>query len=95
MPVTSLASMTTDAPGLSCPTITKTGTICTSCPVLQCAMLTTMYNPCGCPSSLPTVTVNDFCGSGCNYAFRCKTVYDITSSSCAPPASVAVATAVR
>ncbi|TEA21444.1 hypothetical protein C8034_v004318 [Colletotrichum sidae] len=48
-----------------CPTVYETGTVCGSCVQPACQQLSMIYNICGCPKVVPTVSVSYPCGAGC------------------------------
>lgn len=71
-----------------CPTITRTGTICQTCAVPDCILLSTIVNPCDCPHPVPTVTINHGCGTGCFGG--CATSYQIAMSTTPCPTTTTI-----
>lgn len=65
-----------------CPTFTSTGSICSSCIVPMCLMLTTVSNPCDCPTPVPTVTVDYPCGTPCKFGCQTSYIYATSTSTC-------------
>ncbi|TPX12575.1 uncharacterized protein E0L32_000752 [Thyridium curvatum] len=63
-----------------CPTVTSTGSVCSTCAVPKCLAWSTISNPCDCARTVPTVTV-DFpcrsdgkhCGAGCLTMYKSAT----------------------
>ncbi|KAK4651090.1 hypothetical protein QC762_700005 [Podospora pseudocomata] len=81
----------TPIPTTGCPTVTVTGELCATCPILACIMVSTLTQSCDCPKSIPTVTANFPCEDNCK-GLHCTTSYNIvTPSTCAtinPPVPI-------
>ncbi|CAN8106297.1 unnamed protein product [Discula destructiva] len=75
--------VTTADPVASCPTVTATGIVCSTCVFPQCVQLSTISNPCSCPTSVATVTANYPCDpAGVCHGGGCGTIYTIASRTC-------------
>lgn len=73
--MTSMPTPTTDR----CPTITKTGQICSTCIMPMCIALSTISKPCGWPTPVPELMVDYPCAStGCRLG--CGTSYELASA---------------
>ncbi|KAK1635623.1 hypothetical protein BDP81DRAFT_40150 [Colletotrichum phormii] len=57
-----LATAETQANAVYCPTVTSTGTICPTFVQMACLALSTISSRCGCPSKVPTKSVDYPCG---------------------------------
>ncbi|KAK0668807.1 hypothetical protein QBC41DRAFT_118698 [Cercophora samala] len=55
----------TPIPTTGCPTVTVTGELCATCPILACIRVSTLTQSCDCPDTIPTVTANFPCEDNC------------------------------
>ncbi|KOS22005.1 hypothetical protein ESCO_002321 [Escovopsis weberi] len=93
VPALSAASLAGAAPGTaSCPTVTRTATRCSTCPVEDCVILSSVSNPAGCPREMATRTISlpcggGGCGGGCStqYVFPASTTTTTTTTSRSNP----------
>ncbi|KAK7985120.1 hypothetical protein PG988_002742 [Apiospora saccharicola] len=68
---------------MDCPKLTSTGTACRSCFVPDCTETVQTTKSCGCPTAMPTTTVNFPCSNpdSCGL-IGCKTQYQIATEAC-------------
>ncbi|KAH8897802.1 hypothetical protein GQ53DRAFT_451236 [Thozetella sp. PMI_491] len=86
-----------------CPTVTSVGSACTECTTLACLQLSTISNPCDCPTVVPTVTAHYGCnGEPCPAGCSTSYLYATSTSTCTPattetpePTSLAVSCTYR
>ncbi|KAK3337000.1 hypothetical protein B0T19DRAFT_57954 [Cercophora scortea] len=74
---------------LVCPTVTKTRqprSCQKTCDYNDCAFVTTVKNPCGCPASLPTATLIAPCAADCPYG-GCDVEFRTLELPCPTPTS--------
>ncbi|KAL1849376.1 hypothetical protein VTK73DRAFT_9892 [Phialemonium thermophilum] len=80
-----------------CPTVTRTGYVCPSCALPACILLSTVSNPCHCPTPVPTVTVDFPCSTDSDSAPLCHAgcgtsyVFAAPTSKCPPPTAIPLA----
>lgn len=80
-PPPSITAVPTKTPAAAhCPTVTRTGTICSTCVMPECILLSTVSNPCGCPSAVATTTVDYPCGTAGGCHVGCGTAYAFAPS---------------
>ncbi|TLS28080.1 hypothetical protein PpBr36_00076 [Pyricularia pennisetigena] len=80
-PTAATGSLTVTAPiQTGCPTVTTTGIQCSTCVVPACLQISTVTQSCGCPTPVPTQTVNWPCQGGCG-GLSCATSYVVVAQS--------------
>ncbi|PSR87317.1 hypothetical protein BD289DRAFT_236486 [Coniella lustricola] len=79
---TSVPSTTSFGAG-SCPTVTSTGSVCSTCFYPECIVLSTIDAPCSCPTPLATVRLDYPCqDDGECIPLGCGTFYSVASRTC-------------
>ena len=74
---------------LACPTITKQAInpeCSKACNSADCAVITRVQNPCGCPSAIPTATLLEPCDAPCPYN-GCDVEFRTSQQACGAPAT--------
>lgn len=69
---------------VACPTVTKSilNPDCNkACGSADCSFVTTVQNPCGCPTAVPTATLLAPCEAGCPYD-GCRVEYRSVQQTC-------------
>ncbi|TLD11853.1 hypothetical protein PspLS_11264 [Pyricularia sp. CBS 133598] len=75
LPTLATASGTVTSPiQTGCPTATATGIQCSTCIVPACLRISTITQSCGCPTPVPTQTLDWPCEGGCS-GLSCSTSY--------------------
>ncbi|PHH89572.1 hypothetical protein CDD83_5763 [Cordyceps sp. RAO-2017] len=77
---TSYVTVTPSPPASACPTVTSTGSVCSTCVRPQCVIAKTIGCQEGCPAPVPTVHTEMRCGGRCPGG--CGTFYVYETSGC-------------